>query len=165
MLLGRNSKYQIPKFTELTKVHHWIWSCVYSSKATSNAKLWMSRSSSDSVLVSTYKTFQIFDGIDAGDFCASAKKAHHQIWIFVDVSKCMIGKEDKRFKFIWGASLSETILVRKYKIFKSASEICLANGQLNLWWNLTIECRVEYINQKPLQMNNYKCQNHLQTRF
>ena len=62
----------------------------------------MSKSSSDSVLVSTYKTFQIFDGIDAGDFCASAKKAHHQIWIFVDVSKCMIGKEYKRCNFIWG---------------------------------------------------------------
>ena len=31
-------------------------------------------------------------------------------------------------------SLSETILVRKYKIFKSASS--MGRGQLNLWWNL-----------------------------
>ena len=37
------------------------------------------------------QTSQILDGIGAGDFCASAKKSYHHIWIFVGVSKCMIG--------------------------------------------------------------------------
>ena len=29
----------------------------------------------------------------------------------------------------------------------------------------TTKCGVAYIHQKPLQMHNYECQNHLQTRF
>ena len=97
-------------------------------------------------------------------FFTSATKLCHQIEFFVNVSKWMIGKEHKRCNFVWGLIVWDEFGA-KILHFQLALLLVDWPGQLNLWWNLTIECRVEYINQKPLQMNNYKCQNHLQTRF